>query len=256
MVFGQELKAPHPNNSRCLDCPIQSSLKFLIKHLLSASRRSKCPNFPLMDPKEVELIQRALRPESIFLEFGSGQSTLYFGPYVKSLISIEHAPDFFKKLSSKLDKLQLNHVHLRLHPAEPGWDNNVSVRDSDYRGTPISAFRGYLDSVDKLSAEQLIGCPSSPTVDVALIDGRCRVACAVKILPYLTESAAVFIHDFFHRDRYKKVLAFYDQVDSVETTTQTIVKLCPKPLALQPFPQFLKKSCSAAQIAKALGPLS
>ena len=231
-------------------------MKFLGKNLFSAWKRSKRPDFPLMDPAEVELIHRTLRPESIFLEFGSGSSTLYFAPYVKLLVSIEHSPEFYGSLSSRIDSLRLNHVHLKLHPAEPGWDNNVSGRDPSYRGTPISAFRGYLDSVDKLSAEKLIGCPNSPTVDVALIDGRCRVACAIKILPYLTESATVFIHDFFHRKRYQKVFAFYDQVDSVATTTQTIVKLRPKPLALQPFPELLKQSCSAAQIARALGPLS
>ena len=49
--------------------------------------------------------------------------------------------------------------------------------------------------------------------DMIMIDGRFRVACALNILPYITNETAVFIHDFFDRPRYHVVLQFYNIVN-------------------------------------------
>ena len=59
-----------------------------------------------------------------------------------------------------------------------------------------------------------------------MIDGRGRQYCAEFILPYLHEESVVFIHDFYNRpDRYNVVLQWYDIIDGIDNTEQTIVAL-------------------------------
>ena len=49
--------------------------------------------------------------------------------------------------------------------------------------------------------------------DVALVDGRFRVQCALKLLPYLHDDSILLMHDFFVRIRsYGTVLEYYDVI--------------------------------------------
>ena len=49
--------------------------------------------------------------------------------------------------------------------------------------------------------------------DLALVDGRFRVQCALKLLPFLTSDSVVLIHDFWVRiEVYRAVLEYYDVI--------------------------------------------
>ena len=48
--------------------------------------------------------------------------------------------------------------------------------------------------------------------DAALVDGRFRVACALKLLPFLTQDSVLFMHDFWRRPMYHAVLDFHDVI--------------------------------------------
>ena len=61
--------------------------------------------------------------------------------------------------------------------------------------------------------------------DVVLIDGRARTDCAFKILHYIKYESIVFIHDYWKRSRYQVITEYYDVIDSVQDTLQTIVAL-------------------------------
>jgi hypothetical protein len=55
-------------------------------------------------------------------------------------------------------------------------------------------------------------------VDVILVDGRFRVACALKSLEYVSDGSVVLIHDFFDRSPiYDAVLKYYDIIDRADT---------------------------------------
>ena len=58
----------------------------------------------------------------------------------------------------------------------------------------------YVNSIDKLSVT---------TLDMALVDGRFRIQCALKLLPYLTNDSVLVLHDFWIRKPYHKVLEYY-----------------------------------------------
>ena len=55
-------------------------------------------------------------PNAKVLEFGSGSSTLWFAKHTKNLVSVEHHPDWFKKIGELLiSKSECNTVNLILH---------------------------------------------------------------------------------------------------------------------------------------------
>ncbi|KAI7837901.1 hypothetical protein COHA_008282 [Chlorella ohadii] len=59
---------------------------------------------------------------------------------------------------------------------------------------------------------------AEPEFDAVLIDGRFRVACALKILNFLTEGSVVMIHDWKQRkDKYgPPLLEFYEMIEQAD----------------------------------------
>jgi hypothetical protein len=52
--------------------------------------------------------------------------------------------------------------------------------------------------------------------DLVLVDGRFRVACALKVCLELP-SSTVIVHDFYNRVHYHGILPYFDVIESVET---------------------------------------
>ena len=65
------------------------------------------------------------------------------------------------------------------------------------------------------------------SLDVVLVDGRARVACALTALPLLSAQGVVVIHDFTWRPYYNAVLEAFERVQTVGT----LVVLRPRPAA-------------------------
>lgn len=58
--------------------------------------------------------------------------------------------------------------------------------------------------------------PNVSCYDTVMVDGRFRVACAVKALRYLRRDSVLMLHDFNDaRPNYRKVLQYYDELDRV-----------------------------------------
>jgi len=191
-----------------------------------------------MDPKERDLILKYLKPEHTMLEWGCGGSTITFSPKVKNYISIEHNLDWYIEVQNKIKKENLNNIEFHLIDVSKevptakkafydkwsselhelsGQDTN-NIPDLDYCIYPKNRyiFHEYLDLVDKLDTK---------LYDIVLIDGRARADCAFKILNYINQDSIVFIHDYWKRPEYHVITEYYDVIDSVQDTLQTIVAL-------------------------------
>jgi len=150
---------------------------------------------------EIECIEKYLKNINYFLEYGSGGSTIYFSSYAKLYFSIEHDMEWYNKISLYTP----GNVIYTFSPAPI------------INGKPC--YKEYIDQVDRIHGV--------PFFDAVLIDGRERVACAKKILDRITEKTVVFIHDFFMpgREKYREVLKYYDIIDKIDYTPQTLVVL-------------------------------
>jgi len=160
-----------------------------------------------MHPTEKKLITDCLSDDLTMLEWGSGGSTLEFSSLVNKYYSIEHNEEWYNTISAELTNYPLNDVTYKFIKQN---HNNPDDRQSEYY-----MFKDYIDIVDTFNEK----------FDIVLIDGRARRLCAKKIIPYLKSDSIIFIHDYVARKEvYGCVEDYYELVDSVSDTTQTIGK--------------------------------
>lgn len=174
---------------------------------------------PMMHPDEYSLIANALdgNKTKTMLEWGSGTSTTYFSQFAGYIDSIEHDQQWAIDVRAMLKEHNVDNVTLHEVP----WNSPRPTGGP----TQYHMFEDYVNYVDKINKKY----------DVVLIDGRARFWCAEKILPYLNDNAVVFIHDYFayqphmlHEteiEKYNMIPEWYEVVDGVRNTEQTIVKL-------------------------------
>ena len=157
---------------------------------------------PFMHEKEIKLIEKYLSVEKKVFEWGSGGSTLYFPKFVSNYRSIEHDKVWFDRVSAKIN----SNVDYHYVPNDEKKSNP----------TKKEQFLTYINFIDNFSDK---------FYDIFLIDGRARQWCAEKALNYCHKDTIVFIHDFWKRKRYHVALNWFDVVDSIKDTQQTIVAL-------------------------------
>lgn len=68
--------------------------------------------------------------------------------------------------------------------------------------------------------------PRPDLLDIIFVDGRFRVACALKAIPYLLQSNGFLILHDANRAAYKPIFEFYDEVSSAGA----LKVLTPKPV--------------------------
>lgn len=128
------------------------------------------------------------------LEYGSGESTIQISKLVKKITSIEHQPEWFNSLQSKIP----DNVELFLAPP------NLPYVEGGHDGEFLE-FENYINA----------GIINAP-YDVVLIDGRARVECAKLCQHICNPESMIFIHDF-HRPEYLDVYKWLEYVDNCES---------------------------------------
>jgi hypothetical protein len=162
---------------------------------------------PWMHKDEIKIVEKYLSKNTVMLEWGCGGSTIYFSEKVKHLFSIEHNKEWFDSINA----IKPANVTLVYSAA----NNLVPITESTYND--------YSDYIE-------IASSFNKKFDVVLIDGRARVECAIKALDLIHRNSVVIVHDFYKksRDRYKKVLNYYDLKESVDYTKQGLAIFTPK----------------------------
>lgn len=155
-----------------------------------------------MDASEVSVILWYLQNTQLYLEYGSGGSTLNFAIYAgRKAYSIEHDKAWCDRMGSKLESRSINNVEMRCVYV-PKY--NMGFSDGTYLD-----FKDYVNTIDDIG---------ETTFDFVLVDGRARIAAAVKVLSYIHNNSVVVLHDanriFDERiqDRYEEVWDYYDPV--------------------------------------------
>ncbi|KAI0560411.1 hypothetical protein FGB62_113g14 [Gracilaria domingensis] len=176
----------------------------------------------MMHRAEVDLISSYLTSQDVYVEFGSGGSSVAFTTLVKRAYSIDHDCRISSALRNVMSE---NGIHpaegetkflcVDIHPGFRGWGTISPFEPGNYQ-----QFKEYVDLIEAIPEKRF---------DKVLIDGRaltCNcdcvlpryelskgLACALRVLPYLHDNSLVFIHDFYTRlDHYSQVLQYYIEV--------------------------------------------
>ena len=167
-----------------------------------------CPQKPWMTDEETECFRKWIPKSGVVLEFGMGGSTrLFCETGIARLDSVESDPAWVAAMAGDpFLAFFIRKNRLFLHHADIG-----PVRE---HGLPISQpHPGWLRY-----HQQVWESINADALDMVLIDGRFRLACACQVLLRCPQRPLLLIHDFSCRPHYHAILAFTDVKDSVGTT--------------------------------------
>jgi hypothetical protein len=165
------------------------------------------PELPEFDDTSTEWFLATLMKSRRYLEFGSGGSTYMAAKLGIEFVAVDSDPFFLAAVEKKIrldGYARPGHVFKHADIGLTGhWGRPVG---------PVSAkrreqFRHYSDVPRE--------CLNGPPPDLVLVDGRFRVACAMKSLHMLRASDAnwrVVIDDYMSRPEYQAVAEFADPI--------------------------------------------
>lgn len=143
----------------------------LPSYITGASNSNRTLSFPIdysqqmMHRPEVDLIASYLQPTDVYLEYGSGGSTINFTPLVDRAYSIEHNcewADFLaRSLRTRSNAFAYSHLRLNCVAIKPGFRNWGTL--SNFEHGNYQQFREYVDVIDSLP---------ELSYDKVFIDGR------------------------------------------------------------------------------------
>ena len=149
---------------------------------------------PAMTGAERAVFAAFLRGATHYFEFGMGGSTVLAAKLVRgSVTAIDSNPEWLARTAAAIDRtgpeIDLRHVDIG-----PVGDLGMPRDRSD---------------PDRFTAYSAAIAPRRHRrVDLCLVDGRFRVACALQALVSLGPDAFVIVHDYWSRPHYHAIAAF------------------------------------------------
>lgn len=186
-------------------------------HRAECWKNERSLEFPAMYPDEFEVVTKTLinLKGKTYLEWGTGFSTTWYPLLFSGKVwAIDNYKPWCKKVQDFPSVKCLLGQDLFYYTCEPLKDQQGEPIAVGQWGIPEDkseaamkvAGRTYIDVIDHVMAD-------FPNVkfDAALVDGRFRTACSLKLLNYLHEDSVLIIHDFFPRAKssYHKVLDYF-----------------------------------------------
>lgn len=170
---------------------------------------------PDLTPDSLKILHHYFGTSKVYFEFGSGGSTYeaFQIPHLK-IYSVESDLEWINKIyecgiSKNDDRLKIMYVDIKSKPISYGYPGLNSTYDDWIK---YSRSFSTLDEITKKS------------VDLVLIDGRFRVACALNIFNEIRDDTIVLFDDFLNRDYYHVVKNYYDIIDSADNRLAVLKK--------------------------------
>ena len=171
----------------------------------------------IMSNKEKKLFDNRIKDSKVYLEFGTGGSTFRVLQKSNAIVySIDSSADWIDLMreyrqirkAESIGKLSLFHVEIG--PTRE-WGRPIGTKYKEMFPNYSSKFFNLIDK---------------KVIDTVLIDGRFRVACALKTLLecYQNNNLQIIIHDFSNRAQYQVLLNYFDVVDKVESLVVLRIK--------------------------------
>jgi hypothetical protein len=162
-----------------------------------------------MSKNEIAAFDKAIKRSKIYLEFGLGGSSLRAIQKSKAKIySVESSPQWIACMREYLIVRYCENRRLIISPVAIGPTTEWGYPES---GKHRDSFPAYSSDIFKAIDPN--------TIDTALVDGRFRVACTLRMILecHARGDLRILIHDFWDREEYHVVLKYLDTIDKVDT---------------------------------------
>lgn len=165
---------------------------------------------PMMGADSVSMFTTYLVNAQVYFEWGSGRSTIYAAAHVDHVISVEGSLQWCTMMLQQPSSLtcwiranRVSYLCLQLGPISKRFATPHSVRSIRSRNITYNVWQPYISVIDAYEVGM---------ISLVLVDGRFRVACALKALPHLIASnGTLLLHDA-HRSKYDTIRTYYDTV--------------------------------------------
>ena len=207
---------------------------------------------PMMFPEEFEFITKLmanLKPQT-YLEWGCGTSTSFY-PLLASgkVLAIDGYPPWCKQVGEEPRVKCMSEAERRLHfycPELLGADGVSKVTLLEVGKLPVDTPDEDIESAMSIYVNSLTHSIAETNVtlfDVALVDGRFRMQCALKLLPFLGTDSVLLMHDFWLRQKaYGVVLEYYHVIGYARSVVALKKKGdLPKELEHNAYQQYMKR---------------
>ena len=152
-----------------------------------------------MTRNEKKLFEKIVLNSSNYFEFGCGGST-YFVSHcdnIKKIISVDSSLEWINNVKEKINSDKLKIIHINFEYGDWGVPTNHNQKNI------WETYSSCINSFDK-------------EFDLIFVDGRFRVACALKAYDHLTENGLLLVHDYARRPHYHILEQIYDKVQEVD----------------------------------------
>lgn len=169
---------------------------------LASDRGPMADELPWLALAAIRYLGRRVRGQARVFEYGVGGSTLFFAKRAREVISVEHDPDWARKVAIALRSRGYTHCKVQVvapvqqagqAEADPADPDTYATSDPDLRAC---SFRDYAASIDPYPDRYF---------DWILIDGRARPACCRHALPKLARHGCL-VWDNTERPTYAAML--------------------------------------------------
>lgn len=179
----------------------------LDRYLKHRIKRLRVGREPMLDPEALAFFRERLKRSKIYLEYGSGGSTVLASALVEVLVSVESDGRFLEVVKKSLDdnpqqRRALLHVDIGLTES---FGRPVFRRQTPKR---LERWAQYAQAPwDWMESEGL-------KPDLVLVDGRFRVACALETLYRHPDPGGceVVLDDYRSRLHYRDLETFFDRL--------------------------------------------
>lgn len=150
--------------------------------------------------KNTDLLKKYIQQSRIYVEYGAGQSTVDAckSPTIQEIHSVESDKGWIEQIRKQCSR-PVTFYHKEMNTSYMSWGHPGSGATEEQR-------RAYSDPV-----------PAAAAADLILIDGRFRVAAALKLHEKLSDSAIIAFDDFLNRPQYHCILDYYTVFERGET---------------------------------------
>jgi len=189
---------------RAIHFPYISMARFLIRQRLIGFDVPSTPHFDSESTTMwfIEKLKRSKR----YLEYGTGGSTYLAAQNKVNFICVDSDRFFLNSVKNKIKNSSfLNEGEQKYYYADIGltgpWGMPVTfIKPTRQR---LELFKNYSSPPEECQSKTFIP-------DLILVDGRFRVACALKIIKLLANEKAwtLVVDDYFKRDQYKVIESF------------------------------------------------
>jgi hypothetical protein len=169
---------------------------------------------PSFAKNDLVMFNKYLDKANNYLEFGSGGSTYQASikPNIKLLISVESDKDWFSIIKEKVKHSNFHYkfIDLKCKPNNWGYPSELCNKN---------IYKDYSNSISHKISKEIAN-----TLDLILIDGRFRVACALKCHSLINDDCKIIFDDFLDRKHYHIVLTYYDIIDKTTDNRMVVLK--------------------------------